>query len=281
MPGAPLALETGPVRPLPVIHGRRPAGHEQEHREREVYDSGEAERNAAATAGSHAEPWLNVLDYHEPGSRPALDWLLANPELLARVRGRVLDAGAGTCWLTARVSTLSAVERVYALDLSEHFLATVGVRVMTLLGASLAKVTLVESDFNAIPLESGSIACAFLFGAIHHSLSPIKTLQEIGRCLEPGGVLLILESPAPVALIRSFRVRALAVTAASGTTEMCYTRGEIEYLIAAAHIGSCEVIPLPLSRSWRFRPLARRVLRWLDLERVFKPPNYLFVITRK
>jgi SAM-dependent methyltransferase len=265
---------------LRVISCRLPNAGEPEAVERKHYDSGDAELKAAATPGCHGEPWLNVLDYHEPGSRPALEWLLSQPGLRARVHGRVLDAGAGTCWLTARVSQLPEVEEAYALDLSARFLETTGVRMMTALDAELEKVTLVESDFNAIPLETASLDCALLFGAIHHSLSPIKTLQEIGRCLKPGGSLLILENPAPVFRILELRATALRVGAETGTTEMCYTRGEIRYLIDAARIGACEVIPLPIEGGWRPRPLARRALRWLDLEHVFRAPNYLFVITR-
>ncbi|HEV3459570.1 MAG TPA: class I SAM-dependent methyltransferase [Thermoanaerobaculia bacterium] len=263
----------------PVIHGRRPQQHEKEHSERTLYDSGQAELDAAQVAGPSSEPWLNVLAAHEPASMEILDWILSRDDLRQKVRGDVLDAGAGTCWLTARVSLLPQVERVFALDLSERFLTTVGTRVMTVLGGDLSKVTFVESDFNAIPLATGSLDCAFLFGAIHHSLSPIKTLQEIGRCLKPGGLLLMLENPASPLRIGMLRERALA--ASGQVTEICYTRAEIEYLIANARIGKCQVLPGPLRRSFGFKALVRRSLRRLHLEHVLlNPPNYLFLIER-
>ncbi len=264
---------------IPVIHGRRPQQHEKEHVERTLYDSGQAEINAAQVAGASSEPWLNVLAAHEPGSMPTLDWILSRDDLREKIHGDVLDAGAGTCWLSARVSLLPRVDRVFALDLSEHFLTTVGARMMTVLGGDLAKVTFVESDFNAIPLASGSLDCAFLFGAIHHSLSPIKTLQEIGRCLKPGAFLLMLENPASPLRIRMLRERALA--ASEQVTEICYTRAEIEYLIANARIGRCRILPGPLARSYRFKALVRRSLRRLGLEHVLlNPPNYLFLIEK-
>src|ERR1700761_1832455 len=64
---------------VPLIRGRVPAAHEREHTEREMYESGWAEERAAATPGAHSEPWLNVCDLHEPCSRPALEWMLAQP----------------------------------------------------------------------------------------------------------------------------------------------------------------------------------------------------------
>ncbi|MBV8202650.1 MAG: hypothetical protein JOZ15_18700, partial [Acidobacteria bacterium] len=84
---------------IPMIHGRRPQPHEKEHVERTLYDSGQAELDAAAVAGSHSEPWLNVLAAHEPGAMPTLDWILSRADLREKIRGNVLDAGAGTCWL--------------------------------------------------------------------------------------------------------------------------------------------------------------------------------------
>lgn len=264
---------------VPVIHGRRPEEREKEYIERMHYESGQGEIDASKVAGPFSEPWLNVLQAYEPGSMPTLDWILSCDSLRDKVRGNVLDAGAGTCWLTARVSLLPRVERVFALDLSERFLTTVGARVMKVMGADLSKVTFVESDFNAIPLASESLDCAFLFGAIHHSLSPIKTLQEIGRCLRPGGFLLMLENPASPIRIAMLRKRSLALS--QNVTEIAYTRGEIEYLIANAKLGPCTVLSPPLRRSFRFKPLVRRTLRRLKLEHILiNPPNYLFLVEK-
>jgi SAM-dependent methyltransferase len=264
---------------IPVIHGRRPQEHEKEYIERMHYESGQGEVDASKVAGPFSEPWLNVINAYEPGSMPTLEWILSCDPLREKVRGNVLDAGAGTCWLTARVSLLPRVERVFALDLSDRFLTTVGARVMKVLGADLTKVTFVESDFNAIPLANESLDCAFLFGAIHHSLSPIKTLQEIGRCLRPGASLLILENPASP--IRIARQRRNSLAMSQSVTEITYTRGEIEYLIANAKIGPCKVLPPPMRRSFRFKALVRRTLRRLQLEHILlNPPNYLFLVEK-
>ena len=45
------------------------------------------------------------------------------------MRGTVIDFGAGTCWVTARLSRLAPVDEVVALDLSERFMTWVGARI--------------------------------------------------------------------------------------------------------------------------------------------------------
>ena len=191
----------------------------------------------------------------------------------------MIDVGAGTCLLSARLSRLPAVDAVYALDLSERFLTSTGARILRHFEADERKMTFVASDFNEIPIETASIDAAFIFAAIHHSLAPIKTLQEVGRIVRPGGTIFILENPKPVVRIRQARTHSLAISGEQ--TEIAYTRGEIEYLIANANIGSCDtrlwdVLSRPGPRRW-----IRQAVRAIGLEHVvLNPPNYLFVITR-
>lgn len=243
------------------------------------YESGRADRDARQTAGASAEPWLNVLRTHEPGSMPAFDWIVSQPELRARIHGKVLDVAAGSCWLSAKAALLPEVEQVYALDLSERFLRTTGERIVRHFGADPEKVTFVASDFNHIPLEDGSLDCAFLFAAIHHSLSPIKTLQEVGRCLRPGGAILVVESPSSLVHIRRQRRRSLALS--EHVTEIAYTREELEYVMAVACVGPVHALPLQAAGGRPVRRMVRHLLRRLGWEdAVLTPPTYLFVIEK-
>jgi ubiquinone/menaquinone biosynthesis C-methylase UbiE len=211
---------------------------------------------------------------------PALQRILAQDELRSHVRGTVLDLGAGSCWLSALVSRLPQVDRVIALDLSESFLLSVGVRVLKHLGADFSKVVFAASDFNEIPLESESVHCAFVFAAIHHSLSPIKTLQEVGRCLRRGGVMMVLENPSSVRQITQTRERALAMS--SDVTEVAYTRGELEYTLRVAGVGSFETLPLDILSRRGVKMVVRRILRVCGLEDLLiNPPSYLFVVTKR
>lgn len=252
---------------------------EKEFQEQALYASGRADAEARAVAGDADEPWLNVINTHEPGAFPSIHRLLADPELRPRIRGTVIDVAAGTCILSAELSRLPEVTQVYALDLSEEFLTGTGARMLTRANAVEEKLTFIASDFNDIPLPAASVDAAFIFAAIHHSLSPIKTLQEVGRILKPGGTLFILENPASVVSIQQRRRESLALS--TETTEIVYTLDEFKYMIANANIGPCDVrvwdvLSRPGPRRW-VRTIARR----LGVEHiVLPPPNYLFVITR-
>lgn len=264
---------------IPVIRGRQPEAWEKEFKEFELYDSGRAEEDAKKLAGDVDEPWLEIIRTHEPSLVPALERLFADDRLMPKIRGAVLDVGAGTCYTTGRVSKLPAVDRVYAIDLSEKFLMTTGRRVLKTVDADESKITFVATDFNDIPLPTASADTAFIFAAIHHSLSPIKTLQEVGRVVKPGGTIIILENPKSVIGIRSGRKVSLALS--EDSTEICYTKGELEYLIANANIGPCEVIRWDVLGRPGPRRWVRNFVRLFGLEHVLiNPPNYLFVITR-
>lgn len=265
---------------IPVIRGRTPEQWEGEYKEFHQYNSGKADADARKVGGDAEEPWLEVIKAYEPAAFPAVARLLADQTLRPKIRGTVLDVGAGTCILSAKLSQLPEVDTVYPIDLSENFLTTTGERMLRHLGADTAKVTFVATDFNAIPLPPASADAAFIFAAIHHSLSPIKTLQEVARIVKPGGTIFILENPKAVISIRRSRRECLALSAEN--TEIAYTRGELEYLILNANIGACDVrlwdvLSRPGPRRW-----IRTIVRAVGLEDVLiNPPNYLFVITRR
>lgn len=263
---------------IPIIRGRRPVVHEKEYREWSKYESGSADIDAAQVPGPFPEPWLNVVRAFEPASMPAFDRLLSSADLRRRIRGTVLDIGAGSCWLTAKVSLLPDVDRVFSVDLSEGFLCGAGLRVLRHLGAEMSKVTFVASDFNELPLESGLADCAFLFATLHHSLAPIRTLREVGRCVRTGGVMFILENPASVRKIRQARRTALGLSA--DVTEIAYTLGELEYLIDVAAIGKASRFTYDILSSAKKMPL-RRLVRRFGLENVLlDPPTYLWAIEK-
>lgn len=265
---------------VPVIRGRLPNTWEREYRELQHYENGQAEADAIVVGAGAAEPWIEVLRTYEPATFPAVERLLADRALCAKIKGAVIDVGAGTCFLSAKLSQLPAVEKVYAVDLSERFLTSTGAHILEHFGAAMDKMTFVITDFNDIPLPTASVDTAFIFAAIHHSLSPIKTLQEVARALKPGGTIFILENPKSVIGIREARLASLALS--SEVTEIVYTRGEFEYLIANADIGHCDVLRWDVLSRPGPRRWIRTIVRALGLEDVLlNPPNYLFVITRR
>lgn len=265
---------------IPVIRGRMPESWEGEYKEFQQYDSGKAEANAREVGGDAVEPWVEVIKAYEPSAFPAVERLLADAGLRSRIKGIVIDVGAGTCFLSAKLSQLAEVERVYPIDLSEKFLTTTGARVLAHFGAVESKITFVATDFNNIPLPAASADAAFVFASIHHSLSPIKTLQEVGRVVKPGGAIFILENPKSVIGIRKARLASFALSAEN--TEIAYTKAELEYLIVNANIGACDVIRWDVLSRPGPRRWIRTIARALGLEDILlNPPNYLFVITRR
>jgi ubiquinone/menaquinone biosynthesis C-methylase UbiE len=266
---------------MEVIRGRLPEPHEREYQEMMHYQGDQAETDAAATPGESDEPWENVIRLHEPVSHHALEWITRHPELGKAVRGRVLDIAAGSCWLTALVSKLKAVEGVWALDLSERFLTETGLRIVRRLGGEEDKIRLAVSDFNHMPFEDAFFDCGFLFSALHHSLAPVKLLREAVRCIRPGGSLFILESPSSVLNIAGKRRRSLQMSSRA-VTEIAYTKAETEYLVrlacvpvAKARGAGCALHRLPSPNPRMLKETIKSVLRFFGLEDALKPPTYV------
>ena len=260
---------------IPVIRGSLPRVTERAYVEYHNYESGDAEVFASAWGDDEETAWRKLREELEPFSEAVLQYLLNDDELRARVRGIAADIGAGSCWLAGQVSRVSQVDRVYAQDLSEGFLNRVGVRVFLDQGGDLSKLTFVTSDFNDLPLPDGSLDTAFLFAALHHSLSPIPTLREVLRCLKPGGTLFIHESP--VAQLRLESVRRWSETVRNAC-EIPTTFNDIRYYLNMAGASDVTWRRLDFSRN-AFRRAIREVLRRTHLENWLRPPAYLFVAT--
>ena len=226
--------EEGASPLIPVIARRPIADDEPEYREMMRYESGLADREAKEGSGRHDEAWLNVLEDREPGVPPALDHALNTPALARLIHGRVIDLGAGTCWVTAKLSKLDRIDQVVALDMSERFLTDVGPRIIRHYGGVAAKIAFAIGSFNHVPFPDASFDCAWLVASIHHSLSPVKTLLEARRVLRPDGTLFVIEGPSSVLQIRGRRLHSIAMTHLTGCTELNYTKGELEYMIRHA-----------------------------------------------
>jgi SAM-dependent methyltransferase len=273
---------TTPQQPavVQVEIGTVPTEHELEYSEYLQYEDGRADRAAAAVPGPYAEPWQNVIAAYEPGSQPQLEQLLAHPRLGPRVRGRVLDLGAGTCWATARLSRVPSVEEVTAVDLAPSFLAGTGNRMLEICGAERAKIRLVASTFERVPRPDATYDTMFLIAAIHHALAPIKVLREAFRLLKPTGTLFVLETPALPWLIRARRNQGIQISRATRTTEIAYTRGELEYMLRCGGFVIDEIVPSEdlsprLPQRW-----ARRTLRALGLEKRLMTVAFIFAARR-
>lgn len=111
------------------------------------------------------------------------------------VAGRVLDLGAGCCWLSAEISKRQAVSRVDALEPSEALLTRVAEPLLEVLNARCEKIHRVVGDFHRTEFPDAAFDAVIASAALHHATDLGKVLAETRRILKPGGVLLGLCEP--------------------------------------------------------------------------------------
>jgi len=111
---------------------------------------------------------------------------------------KVLDIGCGGGWLTAMLSRYDAVQTIYALDSSRHFLHSLLPQVMELMQGCSEKLVTIEGLFQPLLFEDGHLDVVVASSALHHADNLESVLREIRRTLKPGGMLLVLnETPWP------------------------------------------------------------------------------------
>ena len=103
---------------------------------------------------------------------------------------RIVDLGAGNCWLS------------YRLALRGHHPIAIDILGDPLDGLAAgrhyqerAPFPRVNAEFDDLPLADGSLDLAIYNASIHYSTDYLRTLAEIRRVLRPGGSFLIVDSP--------------------------------------------------------------------------------------
>jgi SAM-dependent methyltransferase len=106
-------------------------------------------------------------------------------EILAAVAGaeRVLDAGCGSGRLTVALALAGA--DVTGVDTNGSQLEVARGRAL----ADGAALTLLETDYNALPFEDASFDAVVSRLAVMASDDPVTSLRELARVLVPGGRL--------------------------------------------------------------------------------------------
>ena len=157
-----------------------------------------AYRDRRRAEGWRAEPGLPVVPVGHPQAavwqRRARHLALAERLLGTRMPARpwdVLDVGAGSGWLSARL--LARGHRVAAVDVNldpqDGLLAADG------LLASGTTLPRAEAEMERLPLEDASFDCALAAASLHHALDPGAAVREMRRVVRPGGVVLVLDTP--------------------------------------------------------------------------------------
>ena len=112
-------------------------------------------------------------------------------------RGVAVDMGSGTGVGACILSRFDEVEKVFAVEFSEHFVEKVMPLVFEKYNANIEKIQRVVSDFNHLKIEDGSLGIILDIDSFHHSEDLDRTLQECQRVLAPGGVIIAIDRAWP------------------------------------------------------------------------------------
>jgi SAM-dependent methyltransferase len=145
-----------------------------------------------------SEPeYYRMLPSVPPGDPHAGDWRVRREtyhHLLRHVLAsgpqplHVLDLGAGSGWLSHRLSGLGHLvvavdaidDDVDGLGAAHHYPGEFGV---------------VQADFNAVPFAEGQFDLVVFNGSLHYAPDAETTLVRAHRLLAPGGALVVMDSP--------------------------------------------------------------------------------------
>lgn len=114
---------------------------------------------------------------------------------------RILDLGAGSCWLSHRLSVLG--HRVAAVDLSVDPIDGLGAhawygpaaRDSVPARAIQPPFTPIQAEFDRLPLRAAGADVVLFNASLHYSVDCAVTLREALRVLMPKGVVIIMDSP--------------------------------------------------------------------------------------
>ena len=165
-----------------------------------------AERRGLAVGRGSGDPdYYLALPFRDRGQREARFWAFRaktfhclQEEILSEMEARhdtpptILDLGAGNGWMSYRLACSGY--RPLALDLLANSRNGLG-------AASHYRSELPElfprfqAEFDNLPFADGQFDCAIFNASFHYSEDFDRTIAEAVRCLRPGGVLIIADSP--------------------------------------------------------------------------------------
>ena len=113
-------------------------------------------------------------------------------KMIGKRRLRILDLGAGNCWMSYRLSLLGhlpvavdlSVSPLDGLDAAKHY--------WTVPGLSFPRF---QAEMDRLPFTSGQFDMAIFNASFHYAQDYEVTLRETLRVLRPGGAILIVDSP--------------------------------------------------------------------------------------
>lgn len=136
-----------------------------------------------------------INNFHKHAKDGKLEYLPYLRKRGIKISGKVLEVGAGICWLSSELSKIEDVNEVHALEFSEYLLKDIAPGIMNKLNAQESKIVRVQGDFNAMPFGNNSFDFVFIDAALHHATDLKHLLSEIKRVLKPNGMLIAIREP--------------------------------------------------------------------------------------
>jgi SAM-dependent methyltransferase len=162
---------------------------------RRQFLDGYARIRSAEGRGSEESAYYRALPFADLTGRNSDQWRIRArtfryfaQRVLPRRSAKVLDVGAGNCWLSYRLTELG--HQPVATDIFSD--PRDGLRAARHYPAPFP---LVESDFDKLPFASSSFDLVVFNASFHYSADYSRTLSEARRCLRPEGRVVILDSP--------------------------------------------------------------------------------------
>jgi SAM-dependent methyltransferase len=176
----------------------------------------------------------------------------------------VLDVGAGSCWLSARLAERG--HAALAVDINLDAVDGLGV-CRRISAAGYASVQPVRAEFDALPFAPSSFDLIIFNASLHYSPDILKTVRDTMGLLTAGGMMYILDSPlyrdadSGRSMVRERRESARrhhGVQIAEEHAGNFLTQETVDRLRGTYGV---EVLLPRYGVRWRLRPLLARLLR--------------------
>ncbi len=223
--------------------------------------------------GSSDAAYYRALPFEDLSGRMATDWKIrarsyrslvqrvVQPlEEKKKVPLKVLDLGAGNGWLSNRLAQRG--HQVAAIDLLTNAQDGLGAFIYYKVA-----FTPLQAEFEALPFEAGEADLVVFNASFHYSVDYAVTLQEALRVLQPGGWVVILDSPVyrqadsgeQMVRERQARFRELYGFASNALPSRNYlTEQGLEDLASQVGLTWSRIIPY-YGLRWALRPWAARL----------------------
>jgi len=144
---------------------------------------------------------LNFLQKETNLEASFRDGLTFIEERLGGVKGITFDIAAGVCWTSAIMSRFPLVDKICALDVSQHRLFRLAPLVFGQYQALEEKIWRECADLTELDIPANSADLVVFCQALYMFHRPVEMLRNVYRMLKPDGVVMIacenIASPSP------------------------------------------------------------------------------------